>query len=148
MNSYFCGIDFTHLLLTMNFRYLTACLLWVCFYTATSYAQPATGAKSDPTIEAMLQAYVKGQQAKQTMPGFRVQIVQDSNRETARTEKINALLKFPQYETYEVYESPTFKIRVGDFKSRIVAYRALNNLKMTFKRAFIVEDRVQVAKAQ
>lgn len=123
----------------------------ICLYfsTALLFAQSNKAAiTADPVIEQMLQSYLKTQQNKQTMPGFRIQIAQDSNRETARAEKTNALIKFSQYEAYETYDSPTFKIRVGDFKTRIAAYKALHDLKLIFKRAFIVEERIQIANAK
>lgn len=131
-------------------------VLWLvgAFFCACPIALQAQAAAAtsqiqvSPIIETMLQAYTKAQQGEQTVAGFRVQIAQDSNREITRAEKGNALLKFPQYEAYESYDSPTFRIRVGDFKTRIAAYKALNDLKPTFKRAFIVEDRIQIATMQ
>lgn len=134
--------------------YITLWLLGAFFCICPIALQAQTAAAKGqiqvaPIIETMLQAYThQVQQGEQTMAGFRIQIAQDSNREATRAEKGNALLKFPQYEAYESYDSPTFKIRVGDFKTRISAYKALNDLKSTFKRAFIVEDRIQIATMQ
>jgi hypothetical protein len=127
---------------------LIALIAFACLMPSKVGAQTQAAIKISPVVEQMLQAYNQAQQNKQTLNGFRIQIAQDNNRETARNEKANALLRFPQYEVYELYESPTFKIRVGDFKTRIAAYKAFRDLKGLFKRAFIVEDRIQLSKAQ
>ncbi len=100
--------------------------------------------KNNPQIDQLLQAYVAGQQNKHTTSGFRIQIIQDNNRENARKEKAAFLYKFPNVDIYETYEAPFFKIRAGDFQTRIAAYKLLQNCKLFFKRAFIVNEIINI----
>lgn len=109
-------------------------------------AQNKIGIKADVGIDQLLQSYINQQQTRQIMPGYRIQVAQNSNREIVRAEKTNALSRFPQYEVYEVYESPSFKIRIGDFRTRISGYKALQDSKLVFKKAFLIEDKINVGK--
>lgn len=100
--------------------------------------------KNNSQTDQLFQAYINDLQNKHTTAGFRIQLIQDSNRENARKEKAAFLNKFPDIEVYETYEAPFFKIRVGDFKTRIAAYRLFQNCKPFFKKAFIVNEIINI----
>lgn len=86
--------------------------------------------------------------------GFRVQVFSDNNQKTSQREakakelKINE--RFPEYETYIVYNSPYWRLKVGDFRTEFDAEAAADEIKRAFpefaREVRIVRDRVSVAR--
>ena len=67
--------------------------------------------------------------------GYRIEIYADNNR-AAKTEAANrkarVQARFPQYKVYQVFESPFWRVRLGDFRSRNEASEVLEELKRAF----------------
>lgn len=86
------------------------------------------------------------------MAGFRVQVFSDNNARTAKNEArskqriISA--RFPQYQTYVMYTSPYWRLKVGDFRTQQEANNAADELRRAFpaysKEIRVVRDRVTV----
>ena len=96
-----------------------------------------------PDIEDLLSRYIVANQYQQIVQkGYRIQVSQNNNRDEIRRQELQIKDRFPQLATYEVYQAPTFKLRVGNFTSRFEAYSLFRQLKPQFSSAFIVEDNV------
>jgi len=67
---------------------------------------------------------------------FKIQIY-SGNRSAAEAAKANFDGGFSQYSSRLEYETPNYKIWVGNFKSRLEAERALIKIKRKFTSAFI-----------
>ncbi len=86
------------------------------------------------------------------MGGYRVQIYSDNNARTAKNEarsKERAIAgAFPELSTYVIYDSPYWRLRVGDCRSKAEA----DELAVEIKKAFpayraeitVVRDRINV----
>ncbi|MBT8303763.1 MAG: SPOR domain-containing protein [Bacteroidia bacterium] len=57
----------------------------------------------------------------------------------AEAAQANFRESFPQYSTIMEYETPNYKIYIGNFRSRLEADRALQKVKPVFSRAFILK---------
>ncbi|MCU6768056.1 SPOR domain-containing protein [Barnesiella propionica] len=83
--------------------------------------------------------------------GYRIQVFSDNQRH-AKTEAQNKQQqirnKFPEMGTYIIYNSPFFRLRVGDFRSYEEANRALQDLKNAFpqfaREMRVVRDKINV----
>ncbi len=78
-----------------------------------------------------------------TVPGFRVQVSSTQNLlEAISTESLADSL-LPNYNVYIVYDAPYYKVRVGDFRSRYDADRAITYvISHGFPDAWPVPDNV------
>lgn len=84
--------------------------------------------------------------------GYRVQIYSDNNQRTARAEaeRRAAAIRshFPEYQAYVVFQSPYWRVRVGDFRSRSQAEDAAAQMKHVLpvygKEMRVVKDRVNL----
>lgn len=82
--------------------------------------------------------------------GWRIQVFSDSNQRSAkgeaRAKSRNISSRFPQYRTYVTYNSPYWRLRVGDFKSQSEANEAADEIKQAFpsyaKEIRVVRDRI------
>lgn len=83
---------------------------------------------------------------KGTISGFRVQIHFGSDREKAKDEKSKFLKSYSDVPAYENYQQPNFKVRVGDFRTRLEAQKFLKEIKNEFSSAFVVTDEINYPK--
>ncbi len=100
----------------------------------------------DERVDVLQDAHRKfNQQAG--MSGFRVQIYTDSgNRSKLRTDRVKADFdsRYPKIPSYISYDEPYYKLRVGDFRTRLDALRFLNEVSSTYLSAIIVVDKINL----
>lgn len=79
-----------------------------------------------------------------TVNAFTIQIFSGSSR-SARSEaqsiKNQVATLFPEWSNYIEYEQPNYKIRVGNFRTRLEADRALITVKKSYANAFILQPK-------
>jgi fatty acid-binding protein DegV len=78
--------------------------------------------------------------------GYRVQIFSVSgvnSRNRANQMKEEFLKKFPDDDVYIVYHSPSYKVRLGDFRTKLDALRYLQTIKAEYPFAFVVVDKIE-----
>ncbi|MBL7786805.1 MAG: hypothetical protein JNM36_12925 [Chitinophagales bacterium] len=122
-------------------RYILVYLFW-SVGVSYCFAQIApANVKQTAAIEQLVLLHTKSTKNK-TTAGFRVQIIQDGNRDVVRNEKALLLQRYPDLKIYELYEAPYFKLRAGDFTNRLEAHCLYMQIKSQFTRAFIVPDKV------
>jgi hypothetical protein len=119
-------------------------LLLVLLVCRPLQAQQLSLKTQDSLVQALVKRHITINTAKQTMPGFRVQIHFGSQRTDANSIRADFLQLFPKIPAYIIYHQPNFKIRVGDFKTRLEAMKMLKDLQSLYSTAFIVRDEVHL----
>lgn len=98
---------------------------------------------ADPRLQTLVSKHVDVN-AHGKEKGYRVQIYFGADKSKANEYKARFLGRYAgDINAYEVYDVPNFKIRVGDFRSRMDAYRFLKKIRSEFPSAFIVESEIQ-----
>ncbi len=98
---------------------------------------------ADPRLQTLVGKHVDVN-AHGKEKGYRVQIYFGADKAKANEYKARFLGRYAgDIIAYEVYDVPNFKIRVGDFRSRMDAYRFLKKIKSEFPSAFIVESEIE-----
>ena len=119
-------------------------ILGIMLSSVPCYSQQYSLKTQDSLIHQLVTRHIAINQAKRTMPGFRVQIYFGPNRTKANEVKTDFLQIFPNTGAYLVYQQPNFKIRVGDYKSRLEALKFLKEIQTLYSSAFIVKDEVKL----
>lgn len=79
----------------------------------------------------------------ETIPGFRAQVMFTSEIEEANSVRDSIFNILPEEWNYIVYETPYYKIRVGNFIDRADANMMVKKLfSLGFKDAWVVPDRI------
>lgn len=78
------------------------------------------------------------------MRGFRVQIYSGTDRGKATQTKIDFIRRFPSTQSYMLFVSPQFRVRVGNFRSRADAQAFYNQISHYYTPCMIVPDNVQI----
>jgi hypothetical protein len=60
--------------------------------------------------------------------------------------KTKFLRLFPEQTAYLSYQQPYFKIRVGDFRSKLEAKLFYNKIKDEFSESIIIQDKINLPK--
>lgn len=130
------------------------------FILNTSYSQDSTtsepGAETavvvhkDPRLDMLVKKQssintaVKKSNAR-SAKGYRLLVINTNNREEAIAAKTKIYTFFPELKAYLQYQSPYFKLKAGNFKTRDEAERYRKNMTNMFpKGVFIVNDIVEV----
>jgi hypothetical protein len=126
--------------------------IFLFFSSASVFAQTMPISKdsltmrADPRIMKLQKKYVELNKLRQSVSGYRVQIHFGNEREKAKEIKTQFLKTFPDIPAYESYQSPNFRIRVGDYRSKLEASKYLMQISGAFPSSFIVTDNIKYPK--
>lgn len=82
---------------------------------------------------------------RRSMPGFRIQIINTTDRKNAIDAKTRVYQMYPELKAYLQYQSPYYRLKVGNFKSRQEAEDYQKSLSEDFQNnIFIVRDIIEV----
>jgi len=95
-------------------------------------------------IDMLVRKHINMNKKRQTIKGFRIQLIQNSDRSKVEALKAQFLSDFPDLKPHLVYSQPYFKLRVGDFDSRLKAYPYYKSIIKKFSTATIVPDQVNI----
>lgn len=133
----------------MNFKLILLSISLIC--SISVFAQNDTTNDSiikknnvvvtkDGRIDNLLETY----KSSFTIQGYRIQIYSDNKKQPARDEKAKFLSLFSNVKAHEIYQQPYFKIRVGDFRTKLEAYKFQREIYENFPNSFIVKDEIEV----
>jgi len=107
---------------------------------------PAMGSISinqDPKIAQLLNTYYLQNASKPGMQGFRIRIFFDLGQQS-RTNSLDMMNEFmenfPGISVYRTFDSPYYKVSVGDFRSQDEALKYLKKLSRKYPKAFIISE--------
>lgn len=75
--------------------------------------------------------------------GFRIQVLNTTDRADAVSTKTKLLQLFPEEKVYLLYQEPYFKVRVGNFRDRGEADGALQELGKSFPGSFVIPSAIE-----
>lgn len=82
--------------------------------------------------------------ANTTIKGYRVKIHFSADKNKSKEIKAKFIATYPNVPAYEKYDQPNFNIRVGDFRTKLEAYKFLKELLPEFPSSFIVQDNIEL----
>ena len=98
----------------------------------------------DVGVTRMVEKHVELNTMVKTLPGYRVQIASFSgtnSKTSAFNLRDNFSIDYPEVQAYIVFDQPYFKVKVGDFRTRLEAYAFLQKIKETYK-GIILKDNI------
>ena len=80
-----------------------------------------------------------------TAKGYRLMVLNTVKRDEAISAKTRIYTYFPELKAYLIYQSPYFKLKAGNFRSRDEAEKYQKELSVYFpKGVFIISDTIEV----
>lgn len=115
-------------------------LLFVSTLPALQAQQGVVTINQDKDIDKLLEF----KKDLATVNAFTIQIFSGSSRSArsdAQAIKTQVTTLFPDWANFIEYEQPNYKIRVGNFRTRLEADRALITVKKSYANAFILQPK-------
>lgn len=76
--------------------------------------------------------------------GYRIQVISTNSRDKALSIKTELLSRFPDQKTYTSYQSPLFKVRIGNFVRKEDAEQFRKTLSRFYPQGvYVVEDVIE-----
>lgn len=100
--------------------------------------------KQDDAIAGLLYKYREYNHKREFSDGYRIQIMYTDVRDEVYKSKANLYKEFADLASYVEYEQPYYKLRVGDFKTRLDATYYLQQVITLYPGAFIVRDKIKI----
>ena len=99
---------------------------------------------SDSLLTKLVERHKAINLQKMSMPGYRIQLYFGGDRAKATNMRLDFLQQYPDVGAYVIYQQPNFKLRVGDFKTRLEAATFLKEMQPGYSMSFIVTDDVKL----
>jgi len=138
------------------FSNIAGCIFFIIiFIPATVHAQTRGTVEvvKDPRIDTLAakraSLKVNGAPAANyltTNNGYRVQIYNGSNRKEAYNAQAKFNSLYADMRTYISYTEPDFKVRAGDFRTRLEAEKLMQELRGKFTSLFIIAGKINPPK--
>jgi hypothetical protein len=102
--------------------------------------------RQDPRITDLLIRHTQINQRRHGTDGFRLEIFFSSDnkaREQATRVRNEFNLVFPDIPSYVSFQTPNFKVRIGDFRNKSEALKTKAYITSKYPNAFIVKDMIR-----
>ncbi len=97
-------------------------------------------------LDSLIDKNIEINKQKKTIEGFRIQLFSGNERNNANNIKTKFLRLYREQKAYITYQQPYFKIRVGDFRTKLEAKIFYNKIKVEFEECIIISDKINLPK--
>ena len=98
-------------------------------------------------IRELQQRYIASKEKSNQFPGYRVQIYNGRKSDLLKR-RSEFLSIFPESEAYTLYDSPEYKLQIGDFRTRLEAEKFLKEVNEQFGSGFVVRTMINPPELQ
>lgn len=119
-------------------------------FTVRAFAQDSVIVHKDPRVDLLVKKQASINKAVKkasvrTMRGYRLLVVNTNKRDEAMDAKTKIYTYFPDLKAYLSYQSPYFKLKAGNFKTREEAEKYRKTMEPIFpKGVFIINDIIEI----
>lgn len=100
----------------------------------------------DVRLDSLVMRHIRVNKQKDGLDGYRVQLFSGSGttaREEANELRAEFMGNHPDVPAYLLYQTPNFKVRVGDFRTELEAIHLQRELAYQYPGGFVVRDEIK-----
>ena len=123
--------------------FVITCLLSISCIAQNGYLN----LNQDPRIGNLIMKQRQIHVNDSTIDGFRVQIFMELGNDAlhnADSVKERFSEKYPEVPIYLVFGQPYYRLRIGDFRTRLEAENMYQQVKNEYRNAFVTADRIEL----
>ncbi len=104
----------------------------------------------DPRIDQLVKKQIEinevtTRESRRFVQGFRIQVINSPDRSKVFAAKAKVYEQFPDWKSYLLYQSPNYKLRVGNFKTQEEAQDAMKQLSRIFPSGlYVIPDVIEL----
>jgi len=121
--------------------FFTACLSGNLF--AQNSIDTSAVITSDSRIDSLLQLHIDYNQKYPVIQGYRIQILKASGNEALdiiEKSKADFSEKYEDIPVYLTFDEPDYRVRIGDFRTRLEAEKFLKQISRKYPGAWVIQD--------
>ena len=125
-----------------------------CWFAVSVVAQTDSTSSivihKDPRLDVLIKKQaqineVTTRDARRNIAGYRLQVINTSDRNAAISAKTKIYQLYPELKAYLLYQAPYFRLRVGNFRDKQEAEEYRKSLSKEFPNSvFLVRDTIEV----
>lgn len=125
-------------------------LLWISEVSAQSDSSASVVVHKDPRIDMLVNKQIEINEAttrnsRRSAAGYRILIISSNDRNKVIEAKTRMYREFPELKAYMMYQSPFFRLKIGNFKERTDAEAYLAEIQRIYPTGvYIVTDTIEV----
>jgi hypothetical protein len=106
--------------------------------------------EKDPRIDQLVRKQIEinevtTRESRRYVQGFRIQVMNSPDRGKVFAAKAKVFEQFPDWKPYLLYQSPNYKLRVGNFKTQDEAQDAMKQLSKLFPSGlYVIPDVIEL----
>jgi hypothetical protein len=100
---------------------------------------------NDPQIENLVELHIDYNEEFPLIDGYRIQLLMRAGNtalDEANQIKDEFEENYPEINTYVTFREPYYRLRVGDFRTRLEAMEFMENLKRSYPQAWVIKDKI------
>ncbi len=104
---------------------------------------------SDSRLDTLMKKYVEVNEINPAIPGWRIEIYFEAgnySKKQAMEAKSVFVENHPEVPAYILFQQPYYKVRVGDFRTKMEAEKFLKEIESEYPNAFVVTDEINFPK--
>ena len=131
-------------------RLITLLLFAVALNASAQPAVSSVTVQKDPRVDLLVNKQIEineitTRNSRRSAPGFRILVISSNNRNKVIDAKAKVYREFPELKAYMMYQSPFFKLKLGNFKERSEAEEYLSDIQKIYPTGvYIVPDTIEV----
>ena len=91
-------------------------------------------------VDLLLKKYENIQLSNGGIKGYRIQISSESKKSIINDKRKEFVSKFPEIAIYIKYKEPYYKLRIGNFRTKLNAEKVKQKIRKSYPGAHIVSD--------
>ena len=131
------------------FVFISSCCFFIVAFNSKAQAQTETRGKVEVIKDSRIDTLIarryspkKGVSTGYSSYGYRVQFFTGSSRNEAFKAQTRFQELYPEIRTYISYKEPNFKVKAGDFRTRLEAAKLMQQLRSQFSTLFILAEKI------
>ncbi len=125
----------------MKISYLVSIVTCCVCFTMSSYSQVEINA--DFPIDVMMSRYAEINNSKESISGWRIQIMAKTDRRAIERAREDFMLIFPGVSIDWTHSKPYYRLRAGAFHSKLEAIKMIQRIKTKYPGSFPIKDNIK-----
>lgn len=109
-------------------------------------AQNSVSYDLEPGLDQIETKHLEAWSKVKKVEGYRIQIMAlsgSNSKSIIEKMQVDFSASFPEIPAYVTYFEPSFRLRVGDFRNKLDAYRVYKMISIQFPGAYIIKDKIE-----
>ncbi len=99
----------------------------------------------DPRVDTLMAKYASVNEIHPVINGWRIEVFFEAgnySKKLAMEAKAKFVENHPEVPSYLIFQQPYYKVRVGDYRTKMEAERFLHQIEQDYPQAFVVSDEI------